>query len=63
MYPVLGYTEHFGCAVGQINNAVLWHGPAIVDVDDYRLVILQVCNLDTKELRGAVRRGELIHIE
>ena len=46
IYPALGHTEHFGCAVGQINNAVLWQRPAIVDADDYRPVILQVCNLD-----------------
>ena len=46
MYPVLAHTEHFGRSVGQINNAVLWHRPAIVNADDYRPVILQVRDLD-----------------
>ena len=51
MYPVLSHTEHFGRTVGQINNAARWHRPAIVDADDYRPVILQVCNLDPRAER------------
>lgn len=63
IHAVVAHAENFCRAIGQVNDPVLPYRPAIVDADDDRPVILQICNLDPGTQRqGAMRRCELVHV-